>query len=279
MNYDGRMKNEAEIEIWNGPIGDRWVEFQESMDARIRPFGAAAVAKANLRAGMRVLDVGCGCGDLTIDAAKVVGATGRAVGLDVSKPMLVRAAERAAGLSNVEWIEHDASTIAVREPFDALISRFGVMFFDDPAAAFKNLHAAMKDAGVVAFACWQAMEKNPWASVPLSAMLRVLPPPAPPAPGAPGPFSFSDPAKVKSILEQAGFSNIEAEPLAHPIKLGADIDEAMRFVTKIGPSARLLRDAEPDAYPRAKEALRETLVTLAPKFELEGAVWLVTARA
>ena len=273
------MKNEAEIASWNGVIGDRWVDFQESMDERIRPFGAAAIERAQLRTGMSVLDVGCGCGDLSLDAAKRVGPAGRVVGLDVSKPMLARAAQRAADLSNVEFVEHDAATIAVREPFDALISRFGVMFFDDPVAAFKNLHAALKDAGIVAFACWQPLEKNAWAAVPRSAMLRVLPPPPTPTPGAPGPFAFADPAHVKGILAEAGFSEIAIEPFEHTIRLGKDLADAMTFVTKMGPSARLLLEAEPDVYPRAKEAIRETLTTLGPSFELGGAVWLVTASA
>lgn len=271
------MKNENEIANWNGPVGTRWVEFQESMDRRLRPFGAAALAKASLAPGHRVLDVGCGCGDLCLDAAKAVGPTGHVVGLDVSAPMLARAAERAAGATNIELVEHDASTYAVRTPFDAVVSRFGVMFFDDPVAAFTNLAAALRPGGTLSFACWQPMEKNPWITVPLSSMLRVLPPPAPVPEGGPGPFAFADPARVTSILEQAGFTGIGHEGVTASVALGTDLDDAVHFVTKIGPWARLVSDADDATRPRVIEILRQSLASLAPSFALDGVVWVFTA--
>ncbi|MDB4946056.1 MAG: class SAM-dependent methyltransferase [Labilithrix sp.] len=271
------MKNESEIASWNGPIGERWVDFQESMDRRIRPFGAAALAKARLAPGQRVLDVGCGCGDLALDAAKAVGDAGHVVGLDVSRPMLARAAERARGLANLELVEHDAATYAVREPFDAIVSRFGVMFFDDPAGAFANLAAALRPGGILAFACWRPMADNPWFAVPLSAMLRVLPAPPPAPADAPGPFAFADPARVTAILGTAGFRDVAHEALTLPVPLGTDLDDALEFVTRIGPSARMLRELDDDTRSRVRDVLRQTLASAGPSFALDGSVWVFTA--
>ena len=166
------MKNQAEIDTWNGAIGERWASYQEELDARIRIYGEQVLATATLREGMRVLDVGAGCGDMTLEAARAVGDAGKVVGLDISRPMLARARERANGLSNVELVEHDAATFVTDAPFDAIISRFGVMFFDEPAGAFANIRGAIKPGGGLTFVCWQSLADNPWAALPLSAVLE-----------------------------------------------------------------------------------------------------------
>ncbi len=139
---------------------------------------------AGLLRGARVLDIGCGCGDTTIAAAVAVAPDGHVVGVDVSEPMLVRARDRAAHLANTTFALADAATFVPDAPFDVVISRFGVMFFDDPTAAFANVRRAMKPGGRLVFVCWQSAQKNAWASVPLSGVLRVVPPPAATAPEA-----------------------------------------------------------------------------------------------
>jgi ubiquinone/menaquinone biosynthesis C-methylase UbiE len=272
------MMNQAEIDNWNGPVGERWAQFQEALDARIRVYGKDLLAKVELREGLRVLDVGCGCADMTMDAARAVGTTGRVVGVDVSRPMLARGRERARDLPNVELLEQDAATFSTDAPFDIVISRFGVMFFDDPAAAFANIRRATKDDGGLAFVCWQSLEKNPWAAVPLSAMLRVVAPPAA-TPNAPGPFALADPERVRDVLGRAGWSDVVLTPALHPLKLGATLDEAVEYASRMGPSARVLREVDDATRARAVEMLRETLAPFAPGFALDGAVWLVTARA
>jgi SAM-dependent methyltransferase len=273
------MKNQAEIERWNGVVGDRWAEHQEALDARLDIYGKDLLTKADLADGMRVLDVGCGCASLTIGAARAVGAAGRVVGLDISRPMLARAQARVKELPNVALVEHDAATFSPDAPFDVVISRFGVMFFDDPAAAFTNVRSATKKGGRLAFACWQPLEKNPWAGVPMSALLRVVPPLPPAPPDAPGPFALAAPDRVRELLARAGWSDVAITPSAHPMTLGATLEEAVEYSSRMGPAARLLQDIDEATTARALEMVRQTLAPLAPGFALDGGVWLVTARA
>jgi len=274
------MKNQAEIDNWNGAIGERWATFQEALDARIRVYGEQVLKAAGLGAGMRVLDVGAGCGEMTLEAARTVGDAGRVVGVDISRPMLGRARERASAsaLSNVELVEHDASIYTTDAPFDAILSRFGVMFFDDPAGAFANIRAAIKPGGRLTFVCWQSLAANPWAAVPLSAVVGVLPAPPSAAPNAPGPFAFADPVRVRELLSGAGWSDVVLTPFTNAMTLGSTLEEALEYSGRMGPAARLLRDADDATRARALDALRDTLSPLAPGFTLGGAVWVVTAK-
>ncbi len=273
------MKNQAEIETWNGVVGDRWVTYQAALDARIRIYGEQVLARATLRRGMRVLDVGAGCGDTTLAAASAVGDTGHVVGLDISRQMLDRARERASKLSNVELVEHDAATFTADAPFDAIISRFGVMFFDDPAGAFANLHGAVAPGGSLTFACWQSLADNPWAAVPLSVVQRALPVPLPaPDPHAPGPWALADPERVRGILTRAGWHDVTFTPFMHAMELGTTLDESLEYASRMGPAARVLREADEPTRARALDALRGALGPLAPTFTLASAVWVVAAK-
>src|SRR5881628_2723223 len=159
--------------------------------------------RARIGAGERVIDIGCGCGDTTIALARRVGPAGLVLGIDVSAPMLARAADaaREAGVAHVRFEHADAQTHRFpAQAFDVLYSRFGVMFFSDPAAAFGNLRTALRPGGRLGFVCWQAVPENPWIAVPLEAAAQHMALPPPPAPGAPGPFSFADPERVRRIL-------------------------------------------------------------------------------
>ena len=273
------MKNQSEIENWNGALGERWARFHEALDARIRVYGKEVLDRAALREGMRVLDVGCGCAELTVDAARAVGRTGRVVGVDVSKPNLAQGRAATKELSNVELLEHDAATFKSDTPFDVVISRFGVMFFDDPAAAFANIRSVTKPGGGLAFVCWQSLEKNPWAGVPLSGVLRVLPPLAPAPPNAPGPFALANGEYLRDLLARAGWSDVVLTSVVHPVKLGDTLDEAVEYASRMGPAARAIGAADEATQKRALQMLRETLAPSSPGFALNGAVWVVTARS
>src|SRR6266850_2472283 len=182
--------NQEQIRYWNEQGGPRWVQRQQQLDAQINPLGLVAMQRAEIRPGERALDVGCGCGQTTLELAQRVGASGSVLGIDISQPMLTRARERQQelGIKNLEFLHADAQTYSFeRERFDLIFSRFGVMFFDDPAAAFANLRTALRSAGRLCFLCWQTLEKNEWARVPFLAATRHVQPPAPPAPDAPGP--------------------------------------------------------------------------------------------
>src|SRR6185503_11565956 len=184
--------NAEQIKYWNETAAPKWVEYQAVLDTQLEELGRLAMERARLVPGERVLDVGCGCGATTRALAARVGARGSAHGVDISAPMLARAAEltRAAGVGNVRFTNADAQTYAF-EPggADVLFSRFGVMFFTDPPAAFTNLRRALRPGGRVAFVCWQPLAENPWLLVPLSTAAQHIQLPPPPAPGAPGPFA------------------------------------------------------------------------------------------
>lgn len=280
--------NQDQVEYWNGPVGERWVKHQDDFDRAIGAFGAAALARLPLTPGARVLDVGCGGGTSTLDVIARVAPGGSVVGVDISRPLLARAAERlpkrAAELRvALELVIADAATYRPGTPFDALFSRFGVMFFDQPPRAFGNLRAALVPGARLAFVCWQALADNPWCAVPLSAARRVLPAPTAAAdPRAPGPFAFAERSYVEDILTQAGFVEVVLEPFEAPVVLSTTgLGPAVEQALRLGPTGRAVADQPAEVVAKVRNELANTL---APRLEgdtvrLPGHAWLVTARA
>jgi SAM-dependent methyltransferase len=267
--------------------GEAWVRMQERTDALIDPLGRAAIERLGAVAGEGLLDVGCGCGQTLLELAERVGPSGHVLGVDISPPMLARARERIAGRPPIEVALGDAQTYAFAPgAFDAVYSRFGVMFFEDPGAAFRNLRAAARSGGRLSFVCWQALAKNPWAARPLEAVMRLLPESAMPdmlREGRPGPFFLSDPARVRAILGAGGWKDVSLEPVEMPLHLGgaATLDEAVAYSLQIGPAARAMADALAGLKPALEAALREALAPFAGArgVFLDGAAFVVTARA
>jgi SAM-dependent methyltransferase len=267
--------------------GEAWVRMQERTDALIDPLGRVAIERLGAVAGEGLLDVGCGCGQTLLELAERVGPSGHVLGVDISPPMLARARERIAGRPPIEVALGDAQTYAFASgAFDAVYSRFGVMFFEDPGAAFRNLRAAARSGGRLSFVCWQALAKNPWAARPLEAVMRLLPESAMPdmlREGRPGPFFLSDPARVRAILGAGGWKDISLEPVEMPLHLGgaATLDEAVAYSLQIGPAARAMADALAGLKPALEAALREALAPFAGArgVFLDGAAFVVTARA
>jgi SAM-dependent methyltransferase len=278
--------NAKQREYWNDRPGDAWTRHQARLDRQIRPHGLRALETAAPAAGERALDVGCGCGDTSLELARRVGAGGVVLGVDLSRAMVARARERAAeaGLRHVEFREADAQTADLGEAgFDLAFSRFGVMFFEDPVAAFANLRRALRPGGRLAFVCWQALAANPWVTVPIAALVPVLGPPPSADPDAPGPFAFGDPARVRRILEGAGFAQIgiRGEELRMTLG-GGGLDDAVELFTEIGPVATLLREhPERDRLaPRVGDVLRAALAPYADHgtVAMTSAIWVVEAR-
>jgi len=278
--------NDEQVTYWNEQAGQTWVAVQALIDAQIRPLGQAAMQRAGLAAGERVLDVGCGCGDTTLELARRVAPDGSVLGADISAPMLEQARRNAAAANVVAtFMQADAQTHHF-EPasFDIVFSRFGVMFFADPTAAFSNLRRALRPNGRVAFVCWQGIADNPWMLLPMTAALQHLSPPPLPAPGAPGPFAFADPDHVRGILDRAGFSDVALESVQMKLLIGGgrDLDATVDFALKMGPAARALRDAaDPAVVPLVIAAVREALKPYqgADGVRMDSASWVVTARA
>ncbi|WP_437938074.1 class I SAM-dependent methyltransferase [Sorangium sp. So ce341] len=278
--------NADQIQYWNEVAGPKWVALHDVISAQIRPLGALAMDRAGIAAGERVLDVGCGIGDTTLELGRRVGPWGAVVGVDVSAPMLerARAAAQAAGAANVAFENADAQTAALPGPFDVLYSRFGVMFFADPAAAFANLRKALRRGARLAFVCWRSLKENPWLSVPTVTVGRHLPLPQP-DPHAPGPFALADAARVGDVLSRAGFVRAHCEPIDQELSVagGRSLDETVDFLLKMGPASAALREANaaPELVERVRADLREAI---APHAGPEGvrmgsAVWVVTAAA
>jgi SAM-dependent methyltransferase len=232
------------------------------MDAQLGPIAEVAMQLVDVRPGERVLDVGCGCGGTTLELARRVGESGEVVGVDLSGPMLELARERAAGTPGVEFRQADAQTADLGEQrFDLIFSRFGVMFFADPVAAFTNLRRTLAPGGRLGFVCWQEVRKNPFMFEPTVAAAPFVPLPTPAEPGAPGPFAFADAERVRSILEGAGFERVEIEPWSGDIGAGT-IEEALPFFFEIGPLSAALRDADagPELVEKVRASVREVLV-------------------
>jgi SAM-dependent methyltransferase len=277
------MSNAAQIEYWNSKVGETWVLMQERMDKALTPVTAALLAAANPQAGELILDIGCGAGETTLAADLAVGETGHAIGLDISEPLLARARQRGeALLSEAEFIASDASTWAEEQGFDLIMSRFGVMFFADPQAAFAHLHSLAAPGGRLVFACWQPAARNLWATLPLTALAELLPAQPPADPHAPGPFAFADAARVATLLETAGWHDLafHSVPFAMLVGEGDDpIANAVQFNLRIGPAAKSVREAGigEAAKPILAAALADHLAD--GMVALPGAIWLVTARA
>ena len=283
------MQNKSQIEFWNGDTGRNWVAYDALMEAMLKPIGETVLDVFQFLPRARALDIGCGCGHPTLSLATRIGPGGSVTGVDISAPMLSVARELTATNehkgASINFLEVDAQVHPFEpENFEHVFSRFGVMFFEDPIAAFRNIHHALTASGTLAFCCWQSRTVNPFMTVPAQAALELLPPPPEMPPRAPGPFAFAEPDYVDAILSQSGFSDINIMPLSHDLVFGAGLplSEIVEHLVKIGPIAQMVREA-PDAL---QQGVRERVATaLTPFFtenggiNLEGNFWQVTANA
>jgi ubiquinone/menaquinone biosynthesis C-methylase UbiE len=279
------MANDEQARYWNEQAGPKWVAMQQLLDAQLEGYGAAAARAAAIRPAQRVLDVGCGCGATTLALAEQVGDEGFVLGLDISEPMLVRAraCAREQEKTNVRFLAADAQSHDFGdERFDAVFSRFGVMFFDEPMTAFANLAQALAPSGRLAFICWQGIDRNPWMRVPTLAAAEHVELQIPTDPLAPGPFAFADADRVRGILDDAGLIDVQVEAFEPDVTLagGGSLAEAATFITYLGPAGRALQEAD-DAV---RAAVIKSVTAAIEPFQKNGAVvmpsatWIVTAR-
>jgi len=276
-----------QIGDWSGKSGERWVANQARLDAMVAVFGQAAMEAAAPATGERALDIGCGAGASSLALAARVGAGGQVLGVDISEPLIAQARARAQQDTPAFFQLADASSAELPEgAFDILFSRFGVMFFDDPIAAFTHMRRALRPGGRVAFVCWRAAAENDWVRLPMGALQGIVPPSALPDSEAPGAFSFGDRARVARILTAAGFTDIAIVPFDAAVPFGegetrdAAIDDAVKMTLEVGPLSLALADQPVEIRTRAAAAVRAAFAGLPGEQSvmINGAAWIVTAR-
>ena len=280
--------NEEAVRAWDGPLFDRFLRFREIVTTGLANHGDAALALVPPRAGDRVLDVGCGFGDTTLRIAELVGPGGMAVGVDAA-PRFIEVAEHdaaEAGVGNARFTVADVQTDDLGGPYDLAFSRFGTMFFGTPVAALRNVRGALVPGGRLVMVVWRRRTDNPWVYRAQTIVEGFVSRPAEydePTCG-PGPFSMADADTTSQILMLAGFSGITFTRCDLPIRVGADVEQAIDLMMSLGPGGEILRlsgDRAADLHEPVREALREAFG------ELEGpegitamaSSWIVTATA
>lgn len=277
------MDNSDQIEFWNGQAGEKWRDEADALDALLEPFLGSIVAALPRVVSGNILDVGCGSGALSRTMAGQFGGA-KITGVDVSQPMLSLARERGKVFGErINFVEADGAQYSSHVLCDALVSRFGVMFFSDPSATFENLRAQMNNGAPLCFACWRPASDNEWIMLPLKAALSFLegPPPMPET-RAPGPFAFSEPDYITQILGAAGWKDVRIEAWDGTLTMpGQDIEETAEFTLTIGPLARLVSEQVID-----RSALKDNVIEMLAaktddngRVQLTAAAWIVTARA
>lgn len=270
-----------QAQLWNGPAGHAWVELQTLLDRVLKPFEDLLAGAASAASGTKVLDVGCGTGSTTLAAARALGAKGRCTGIDISQPMIAAALARAERESSTaRFICADAQTHPF-EPagFDTIISRFGVMFFDDPVRAFANLQHAASDGAELHLIAWRSAGENPFMTTAERAAAPLLPDLPARRPGAPGQFAFADRQRVHAILEESGWTDIDIRPIDVACTLPGK--ELVPYLSRLGPVGLLLRDTDERTRARVIERVRAAFnpYVYGAEVRFTAACWMVRARA
>ena len=275
--------NKNQRDFWSGKGGDIWVERQNAMDTMLSPLGEAALNKLNLNEGENVLDIGCGCGHTTLNIAKRISPDGQVTGLDISEPMLKRAKESAneMSISNASFNCVDVQTDDIgEEVYSAAFSRFGVMFFEDPVAAFCNINKSLITGASLSFVCWQSPALNPWQSLFIEAVKKYVDLPSPP-PRSPSPFAFMESEYVSSILEESNFQNIMIEGHEAEVNMfsGRSLSDSVKDYILINPVVSgMLKDS---TEQEKTEIINSAIEAFSPYYSAKGlmfpsATWLVT---
>lgn len=262
----------SEQAAWWNAAGQGWANVQDIVDLMLRPFQDLLVQAALERPRERVLDVGCGTGGVTRAIAEATGAA--CVGVDISRTMLDAAREHGKG----QFVEADAQVHTFDESFDLIVSRFGVMFFDDPTAAFRNLLRAASPGGELCFITWRTADENPFMTTATKAAAPLLPDAPAPDPDGPGPFAFADPGKTRGILEEAGWRGIDIRPVDEVRVLPEEL--LVPYLSNLGPISRALKEAAEADRPRIMSDVRGTFdgFVHGDEVRIPAAVWQVTAR-
>lgn len=277
------------IACWNDVLTPKWVRFRHLLSGAGQIHSDIAYATLPLRRGDRVLDVGCGFGETTLELADRVGPEGSVLGLDCGRAFLEIAAheQRTAGVDNVRYCEADLETASLAPAsFDLAVSRFGIMFCASPVRALRNLRAALRGGGVLGLVCWRSIADNPcWGAAEAVALRHLGAPTEPSASCGPGPFAMADAATNTRILQAAGFEDIRHRRIDRPVCVGRDVDEALAYQLMVGPAGFVMREAGAIGCASQPVVERELRGLLADHQRADGSVWMdsstwfVTARA
>jgi len=278
---DSRPKGDDQAALWNGTAGNAWVDAQEILDRMYRPFETLLADAIVAGAPRSVLDVGCGTGATTLAVARRLGPHAECIGVDISEPMLAAARVRAEreGVP-ARFIRADAGSYAF-EPVsvDVIMSRFGVMFFDDPVRAFANLRHAARAGAEMRLVAWRSPEENPFMTTAERAAAPLLPSVPPRVAGAAGQFAFADAKRVHRILDESGWAAIGIEPI--DVECTLPESELARHATRFGPLARVLNDADEQTRSKVVSAVMAAFAPYVHGAEVryDAACWMISARA
>lgn len=280
MESTDRTENEQRA-LWNGPAGHAWVDEQAMLDAILRPFEDLLVDAVPAGAARRVLDVGCGTGSTTLAVARRLGADGHCTGIDISGPMIAAARLRAEreGVPATFLLADAQEHAFAPGSFDLIVSRFGLMFFDDFARAFANLRRAASDGAEMRFVAWRSAAENPFMTTAERAAAPLLPDLPPRRPDAPGQFALADESRVRAILEESGWADVDLRPIDVVCTLPEG--DLMRYLTRLGPVGLALQAVDDPTRARVLETVRAAFDPFVHGAEVRftAACWLVTARA
>ena len=240
--------NADEGKFWSGPAGGKWIEHEAEQDHFLSVVASEVIERARLASEERVLDIGCGTGAVSLLSAPLVGPTGHVLATDIAAPFLARVTDRARDIPHVTTMLADAQTATWPDPrFDIALSRFGVMFFSDPVAAFANIARALRPHGRMVLAAWGRTEDNPYWQIPRDQIDRMLGPRPRPAPNAPGPMGLADRDWAVEQLKAAGLANVAVETIEVPLLHEDGAAGAADLSHRIGPAVRPLAEAEATA--------------------------------
>lgn len=290
MNLIQQHPQQAEdtpfVQFWNDVLAPKFIRFKHVLVDGLTQHSEAIFPSLPVKAGDRVLDVGCGFGDTAIKLGAIVGPTGEVTGVDCCDAFLAYARNDAAarGAENVNFLRADAEIALPNMDFDFVFARFGTMFFANPVAGLRNMRRALKPGGRIVHIVWRERVANPWLSMAKDIVLEYLPQPgADAATCGPGPFSMSDPQTVTKMMESAGYSDIELERVDAPVTVGKDVADAIAFQLAIGPAGEVFREAG-ELAERKREEIESALAAAISRQKLgtegivmESSSWVISA--
>jgi SAM-dependent methyltransferase len=276
-----RRTNDEQSALWNAGSGHAWVDLQALLDGVFAPFERLLVQEVSAASARRVLDVGCGAGATTVAVARALGAKGRCTGIDISEPLIAAARARVERerATSADFVCADAQAHAFAPAsFDMFISRFGVMFFAEPVAAFANLRRAAKDGAVLRFVTWRSADDNPFMTTAERAASELLPDVPARVPDAPGQFGLADPRRFRRVLEESGWTEVEIRAVDVPCSFPSS--ELVRYFTRLGPLARIFEAADAHIRDRIIEKVRPAFDPFVhgDRVRFDAACWMACAR-